>query len=135
MIEEHIKFHEEPSTPVVVTYPTYTNAGWYSKSPEQKAEWQNLITIEYAKAMTLYRPGDLVNLKSNAACVVEIVRFETDPEKVVAYKNLPCVIKGIIRTWQNPNEISYSLPELDWTTLVTVQAPVINLPDGANDEC
>lgn len=135
MIEEHIKFHEEPSTTVVITYPTYSNVAWASKTPEQKKEWQDLINLEYAKAMTLYRPGDLVNLKSNSACVVEIVRFDTNPETVVAYKNLPCVIKGVLRTWQNPNEISYSLPELDWTTLVTVQAPVITLPDGANDEC
>jgi len=112
MIEEHIKFHEEPSTTVVVTYPSYNNASWPSKSAEQKKEWQDLIALEHSKAMVLYSLGDRVSLKSNTACVIEIVRFETDPEKVIAYKDLPCVIKGTIKTWQNPNEISYSLLEL-----------------------
>lgn len=131
MIEEHIKFHEEPTTSVTY-YGNNSVISWHSKSAEQKATWVALIATEYLKAMTLYKPGDHVSLKTNAACVVEIVRFETDPEKVISYQGLPCVIKGIIKTWQNPNELAYSIPELDWTTLVPVQSPLL---EGSNDEC
>jgi hypothetical protein len=131
MIEEHIKFHEEPTT-YVTHYNNNSVISWHSKSAEQKAAWVALISTEYLKAMTLYKAGDHVSLKTNAACVVEIVRFETDPEKVISYQGLPCVIKGIIKTWQNPNELAYSIPELDWTTLVPVQAPIL---EGSNDDC
>jgi len=131
MIEEHIKFHEEPA-PYNVNYHNNSVISWHSKSVQQKADWVALINTEYLKAMTLYKPGDHVSLKTNAACVVEIIRFETDPEKVISYQGLPCVIKGIIKTWQNPNELAYSVPELDWTTLVPVQLPLL---EGSNNDC
>jgi len=132
MIEEHIKFHEEAKP---VSSPTnYQTIAWNQKSEEQKNDWLATINKEYLKAVSMYQIGDHISLKTNAACVVEIVRFETDPEKVISYMGLPCIIKGAIKTWQSPSEIAYSLPELDWATLVPVKTTPLLLGAGANDE-
>ena len=137
MIEEHIKFNEEPK-PVIYTPTTYHSSNmsvsWPTKSAEQKAAWVKLINEEYIKSISLYRVGDTVSLATNVACVVEIARFETDPEKCMSYNGFPCVIKGIIKSWQNPNEISYSLQELNWQSLVPCDV-VSSLSDGNANGC
>lgn len=135
MIEEHIKFNEEPK-PFVYTQTNfyganYHSTAWATKTEDQKKAWVALINSEYLKAIGLCKIGDHVNLKTNQACVVEIARFETDPEKVISYQGMPCVLKGIIRTWQNPNEISYALSEINWDTVISKQPLLVD----ANDDC
>lgn len=113
MIEESIKFHEEP---IIVYYGSSTQLNPPFRTKEQDAAWFKQIEEARTRAKSLFEVGDFVKLNTSTQSEIEILGFVEDNQDVITYQNEPCIIIGINRTWQSPNPIKYGLNEVNYTT-------------------
>lgn len=113
MIEESIKFHEEPT---VIYYSSSTQRNPPFRTKEQDEAWFKEIETARIMAKSLFEVGDFVKLRTSTQSEIEILGFVEDNKDVITYQNEPCIIIGINRTWQSPNPIKYGLNEVNYAT-------------------
>lgn len=123
MITEEIKIHDEP----IATY-YHSNTFQSSYGKEEKERWKSLCENQLEQAKKLLKIGDTLNSKNNPKNVLQIIEFIENTEDMQRFSNMPCVVRAKSISQTNGVPIQYSLPELNFDTLQSMQ-----IEENSND--
>lgn len=123
MITEEIKIHDEP----IATY-YHSNTFQSSYGKEENERWKSLCENQLEQAKKLLKIGDTLNSKNNPKNVLQIIEFIENTEDMQRFSNMPCVVRAKSISQTNGVPIQYSLPELSFDTLQSMQ-----IEENSND--
>ena len=123
MITEEIKIHDEPIT----TY-YHSNTSHISYGKEEKERWKSLCENQLEQAKKLLKIGDTLNSKNTPKNVLQIIEFIENTEDMQRFSNMPCVVRAKSISQTNGVPMQYSLPELNFDTLQSMQ-----IEENSND--
>ena len=117
MITAEIKIHDEPQPSYTVQ--THVQNTYYP-SGKTKEEWDELCWQQLEKAKSCLKIGDTIEVNNPTQNRLIITGYVDHPDDMQKYQGMPCVVKGHNVTATSPNVISiqYSLPELNFSTLI-----------------